>query len=115
MHTGPGNVAFDEDLRAYNPSWGVRDLDVITALTVGNGVSDALPPLGRVADRAKPARQLLYARFPEGLARMQAIWPPSRDAGSVLLGSGDGCAMASATSLARQLWNATTPFGRMGM
>ncbi len=32
MHTGPGNVAFDADLRARNPSWGIRDLDEIAAL-----------------------------------------------------------------------------------
>jgi SAM-dependent methyltransferase len=38
MHTGPGNAAFDEDLRAHNPSWGVRDLNEITALAVGHGL-----------------------------------------------------------------------------
>jgi SAM-dependent methyltransferase len=38
MHTGPGNAAFDADLRAHNPSWGVRDLDEITALAAGHGL-----------------------------------------------------------------------------
>jgi SAM-dependent methyltransferase len=38
VHTGAGNAAFDADLRARNPSWGVRDLDEITALAVGHGI-----------------------------------------------------------------------------
>jgi SAM-dependent methyltransferase len=38
MHTGPGNAAFDADLRAHNPYWGVRDLDEITALAAGHGL-----------------------------------------------------------------------------
>jgi hypothetical protein len=32
VHTGTGNAAFDADLRAENASWGIRDLDDITAL-----------------------------------------------------------------------------------
>ena len=28
-HTAPSNVAFDENLRGRDPSWGVRDLDAI--------------------------------------------------------------------------------------
>jgi SAM-dependent methyltransferase len=36
-HTGAGNVAFDADLRAQNPSWGIRDLDDITALARRHG------------------------------------------------------------------------------
>jgi hypothetical protein len=38
VHTGAGNAAFDQDLRARNPSWGVRDLDDITALANRNGL-----------------------------------------------------------------------------
>ena len=29
-HTGPGNEAFDADLRARNATWGVRDLEEVT-------------------------------------------------------------------------------------
>lgn len=28
-HTAPSNASFDESLRARNPTWGVRDLDVV--------------------------------------------------------------------------------------
>jgi SAM-dependent methyltransferase len=37
VHTGAGNAAFDADLRAQNPSWGIRDLDDITALARRHG------------------------------------------------------------------------------
>lgn len=33
----PSNAAFDRDLRARNPAWGVRDLDDVTALARGAG------------------------------------------------------------------------------
>ena len=36
-HTGPGNVAFDADLRARNPAWGVRGLEDVAALAAGAG------------------------------------------------------------------------------
>jgi hypothetical protein len=32
VHTSTGNATFDADLRAKDPSWGIRDLDDITAL-----------------------------------------------------------------------------------
>ena len=43
-HTGAGNAAFDADLRARNPAWGIRDLDEITELATSQGftVSDRL-------------------------------------------------------------------------
>ena len=30
VHTAPSNAAFDQSLRAQNPEWGVRDLEVVT-------------------------------------------------------------------------------------
>ena len=45
VHTGAGNAAFDASLRAQNPSWGIRDLDDITALARQHG----LPPPERIA------------------------------------------------------------------
>jgi predicted O-methyltransferase YrrM len=36
-HTGAGNAAFDADLRARDPSWGIRDLDEITTLASQHG------------------------------------------------------------------------------
>ena len=38
VHTGAGNAAFDADLRAQNPSWGIRDLDEIAALASQHGL-----------------------------------------------------------------------------
>jgi SAM-dependent methyltransferase len=38
MHTGAGNAAFDADLRARDPSWGIRDLDDIAALARLHGL-----------------------------------------------------------------------------
>jgi cyclopropane fatty-acyl-phospholipid synthase-like methyltransferase len=36
-HTGAGNEAFDADLQARNPLWGIRDLDEIAALAGRHG------------------------------------------------------------------------------
>ncbi len=37
--TSPGNEAFDRSLRQQDPSWGVRDLEAVTALASGRGFS----------------------------------------------------------------------------
>jgi SAM-dependent methyltransferase len=37
VHTGAGNAAFDADLQARDPSWGIRDLDEISALASQHG------------------------------------------------------------------------------
>jgi SAM-dependent methyltransferase len=39
VHTGAGNAAFDADLWARDPSWGIRDLDEITALAGRQGLT----------------------------------------------------------------------------
>ena len=37
-HTAPSNEAFDADLRARNPEWGVRDLGEVTRLAASHGI-----------------------------------------------------------------------------
>ena len=37
VQTAPGNEAFDADLRARNPAWGVRDLEAVDALARAAG------------------------------------------------------------------------------
>lgn len=36
-HTAPSNEAFDLDLRRRNPTWGVRDLETVSALAAQKG------------------------------------------------------------------------------
>ena len=45
QHTAPTNQAFDEQLRARNPAWGIRDLDDVTVLAGRHGfaLAETLP------------------------------------------------------------------------
>ncbi|MCC6474845.1 MAG: DUF938 domain-containing protein [Burkholderiales bacterium] len=70
QHTAPSNEAFDSDLRARDPSWGVRDLEAVETLATGEGFTlDEVVPMPannlslvfRKGERAGPARDLLSA------------------------------------------------------
>lgn len=41
-HTAPSNEAFDADLKARNPEWGVRDLEAVVTLARENGFSEPI-------------------------------------------------------------------------
>ena len=39
VHTAPSNVEFDENLRARDPAWGVRDLEVVVETAANAGLA----------------------------------------------------------------------------
>ena len=39
QHTAPSNEAVDQQLRASNPDWGVRDLEAVTEVAVSHGLA----------------------------------------------------------------------------
>ena len=55
--TGPGNAAFDADLRLRNPEWGIRDREALDEAAKAQGLA-ALPPRIMPADN----RLLIYRR-----------------------------------------------------
>ena len=36
-HTSESNARFDQSLKVQNPTWGVRDLDVVSEVGIKNG------------------------------------------------------------------------------
>jgi len=38
-HTAPSNEAFDRQLRASNPDWGVRDLEAVIDVAASHGLA----------------------------------------------------------------------------
>lgn len=56
--TGPGNAAFDADLRMRNPEWGLRDKEAIDKLALEQGFTIE-PPRMMPADN----RLLVYSRL----------------------------------------------------
>jgi hypothetical protein len=38
VHTAPSNAAFDESLKARNPSWGLRDIDQLERVAEASGL-----------------------------------------------------------------------------
>jgi len=45
-HTAPSNEAFDADLRARDPSWGVRDLEAVADAAAEEGFTlDEIVPM----------------------------------------------------------------------
>lgn len=56
-HTAPSNAAFDQNLRSRDSSWGVRDIDELTALANRTGLS-----LGERVDMPANNMTLIWRR-----------------------------------------------------
>ncbi|MDB5374342.1 MAG: hypothetical protein JWP04_2984 [Belnapia sp.] len=52
VHTAPSNAAFDADLRARDPAWGIRDLEAVAEAAAAAG-------FGRPAVEPMPANNLV--------------------------------------------------------
>ena len=68
-HTAPSNAAFDAQLRASDPAWGVRDLEAVAAEAAARGFA---PPVVE----QMPANNLFVA-FQRGSAPDQATQQPA--------------------------------------
>jgi SAM-dependent methyltransferase len=69
----PGNLAFDEDLRARNPAWGIRQLDDVVAQARREGLvlaqRHAMPANNLLLVFTAPSRWFAAARTPVEVAR----------------------------------------------
>ncbi len=63
-HTAPSNVAFDTDLRARDPRWGIRDLDAVSAEAERHGLI-----LDRVVDMPANNLSVVFRQGVSGPAR----------------------------------------------
>ena len=57
IHTAPTNDAFDRSLRAQNPQWGIRDLDVVAAEAETRGLA-----LSEVVDMPSNNFSVIFSR-----------------------------------------------------
>ena len=56
--TGPGNAAFDADLRSRNPQWGLRAREEIDALALAQGLAKQQPRMMTADNRMLAYRRL---------------------------------------------------------
>ena len=61
--TAPGNLAFDADLRARNPAWGLRRLDDVAAAAASAGLvlAEQVAHAGEQPDARVPAYRRVKA------------------------------------------------------